>query len=125
MAETVLIIEDSDDVAPLEIALAALVGIRVQTLSSGREALKLLGAKPIELAAVITDLNVPHVDGFELIKAIRAHDRYSKVPILVVSGDSHPDTPARLRVLGANAFFPKPYSPAQVRQVLEGLLHAK
>jgi DNA-binding NarL/FixJ family response regulator len=40
-----------------------------------------------------------------------------------LSGDSHPDTPERLRSLGANAFFPKPYSPSDVRHTLEDLLN--
>jgi two-component system chemotaxis response regulator CheY len=73
---------------------------------------------------VITDLQLPYVDGFELIEIIRAQERYSDLPIVVLSGDSHPDTPERLRLLGANAFFPKPYSPSDVRHTLEDLLNA-
>ena len=46
------------------------------------------------------------------------------VPIIVVSGDTDPRTPERLSALGANAFFPKPYSPAEVRLKLEQLLDA-
>jgi len=124
MARTVLIVEDSDNVAPLEIALASLNGIRVIVLPDGRQALALLRANSADFAAVITDLHLPDVDGFELIEAIRADQRYSRLPIVVVSGDSHPDVPNRLRHLGADAFFSKPYSPAEIRQTLEGLLHA-
>jgi two-component system, cell cycle response regulator DivK len=124
MARTVLIVEDGDNVAPLEIALASLDGIRVLVLPDGRDALALLRADPADLAAIVTDLHLPHVDGFELVEAVRADRRYSHVPIVVVSGDSHPDVPNRLRHLGADAFFSKPYSPAEIRQTLEGLLHA-
>ena len=125
MAHVVLIVEDSDNVAPLEIALASLDGIRTLTLPNGRDALDLLGAMRLDLAAVITDLNLPYIDGFELIKAIRANDHYSQLPIVVISADSSPETPGRLQILGANAFFTKPYSPAEIRHTLEGLLHAK
>ncbi len=125
MAHTVLIVEDSDNVVPLEIALAALDGIRIVTLPNGRDALNLLRARRLDLVAVVTDLNLPYIDGFELIKAIRANDHYSQLPIVVISADSRPETPARLRSLGANAFFTKPYSPAEIRHALEGLLHAK
>jgi CheY-like chemotaxis protein len=124
MAQTVLIVEDDENVAPLEVALANIDGLRVLILKNGREAAEFLHRNSLDLAAVITDLQLPYVDGFELIKMIRAQARYSDLPIVVLSGDSHPDTPERLRLLGANAFFPKPYSPSDVRHTLEDLLNA-
>jgi CheY-like chemotaxis protein len=120
--QTVLIVEDGDNVAPLEIALAALDGVKVVILANGRDAINLLRAASIQIAAVVTDLHLPYLDGFELIRAIRADNRYSRLPIVVVSGDSHPGLPERLRLLGADAFFPKPYSPAEIRHILKGLL---
>lgn len=123
MAQTVLIVEDDENVAPLEIALANLKGLRVLVLKNGREAADFLRRSSIDLAAVITDLQLPYVDGFELIEIIRGQARYSDLPIVVLSGDSHPDTAERLRLLGANAFFPKPYSPSDVRHTLEDLLN--
>jgi CheY-like chemotaxis protein len=123
MVQTVLIVEDDENVAPLEIALASMHGVRVLILKNGREAAELLRRNSLDLAAVITDLQLPYVDGFELIEIIRAQARYSDLPIVVLSGDSHPDTPERLRLLGANAFFPKPYSPSDVRHTLEDLLN--
>jgi CheY-like chemotaxis protein len=124
MAQTVLIVEDDENVAPLEVALANIDGLRVLILQNGRDAADLLRRNSLDLAAVITDLQLPYVDGFELIEIIRAQARYSDLPIVVLSGDSHPDTPERLRLLGANAFFPKPYSPSDVRHTLENLLNA-
>jgi len=124
MAQTVLIVEDDENVAPLEVALANIDGLRVLILKNGRDAADLLRRNSLDLAAVVTDLQLPYVDGFELIEIIRAQARYSDLPIVVLSGDSHPDTPERLRLLGANAFFPKPYSPSDVRHTLENLLNA-
>lgn len=95
MARTLLIIEDSDAVAPLEIALASLAECRVLVLTNGRDALDLLRAGSLELAAMITDLNLPLVDGFELISAVRSHSRYSGLPIVVVSGDNCPEVCSR------------------------------
>lgn len=122
--QTVLIVEDDDNVTPLEIALAALDGVRVMILANGREAIELLRVPSMNIAAVVTDLHLPHVDGFELIRTIRAHERYSHLPVVVVSGDTHPEVPERLRTLGADAFFSKPYSPAEIRKTLRGLLNA-
>lgn len=121
---TVLIIEDTDNATPLEIALSSLAGIQVKVLSNGRDALSLLRADPGEVAAIVTDLHLPLVDGFEIVDAVRSLDRYSKLPIIVVSGDNQPENFSRVRELGANACFSKPYSPAEVRRVLEDLLHA-
>jgi len=120
----VLIVEDSDSVAALEIALTALPGVRTLLAPNGREAIAMLDSNAIDLAAVITDLHLPYVDGYELVAAIRNHNRYSRLPVIVVSGDNHPESCRRVRTLGADAFFAKPYSPAEIRQTLEELLHA-
>jgi len=122
MARTVLIVEDSDTSADtLEIALLSLPGVSVEHVRSGRNAWLLLQKERV--SAIITDLHMPHMDGFELIERVRASAPVIYVPIIVVSGDSDPDTPDRVRRLGADAYFAKPYSPAAVRETLERLLH--
>jgi CheY-like chemotaxis protein len=123
MARTVLIIEDGETFAPLEIALSQLSGVDLLVIRNGREAIQFLEAAPCGLAAIVTDLHLPYVDGFELIERIRSDNRYWGLPIVVLSGDSDPGTPERVRLLGANAFFAKPYSPARVRETLEALLN--
>ena len=109
---------------PLEIALGKLAGINLVIVSNGRDACRFLQAGQRELAALITDLNLPYVDGFELIELVRSDSRYTDLPIVVLSGNSSPDTPERVRLLGANAFFAKPYSPVKVLETLEALLDA-
>jgi CheY-like chemotaxis protein len=125
MQQTVLIVEDCEGAAaPLEVALEAMIGIRVQLFSSAREALRMLVSTPDQVAAVVTDLHLPSMDGFELIKLIRGDRRYTALPIVVVSGDTRPDTLERLFRLGADAYFPKPYSPTEIRHKLESLINA-
>jgi len=104
----------------LEVALMKLPDLSVRSVASAEEALESLAGG--EICAMIVDLHLPRMDGFELIEAIRAQPRDSPLPIVVVSGDSDPETPARLAGLGANAYFPKPYSPSQVRRKLEELI---
>jgi CheY-like chemotaxis protein len=55
---------------------------------------------------------------------VRQDRRLSGTPIIVVSADTDPETPDRIAELGVNAFFAKPFSPAQVRRKLEQLLNA-
>jgi DNA-binding response OmpR family regulator len=125
MPKLIIIVEDCETTAPLEIALDALPGIAIRHFSNGRDALDFLHAAQVETCALITDLHLPFFDGFQLVAAVRSDARLSALPIIVLSGDVHPETPRRLRELGADAFFPKPYSPTQVRATLEALLHVE
>jgi DNA-binding response OmpR family regulator len=123
MTRTILVVEDTDLCwDALEVALMKVPDVRVRTVATAEEALRCLAEE--DVCALVTDLHLPHMDGFELIEAIRAHPRLASLPILVISGDSDPRTPARLAELGANAYFPKPYSPAEVRSRLEQLIDA-
>ena len=125
-ANTVLIVEDAAAWATtLEMAFLAIPDIEVTVLPTAQAALRLLDRADCAVSAVVTDLNMPRMDGFEFIERIRAEPRHRRLPIIVVSGDTDPGTPERLASIGANAFFPKPYSPAQVRLKLEQLLDAK
>ena len=121
---SVLIVEDSENsAATLEIACLGIPGLSVLTASSGFEALRILN-NGAGVRAIVTDLNLPRMDGFELIRRVRQHERLGATPIIVVSADTDPDTPERISQLGVSAFFSKPYSPAQVRRKLEQILNA-
>jgi len=123
---TVVIVEDAATCATtLEMAFLAIPGIELAVMPSAMDALRLLASENCAVSAVVTDLNMPRMDGFEFIERIRAEPRHRRLPIIVVSGDTDPGTPQRLAAIGANAFFSKPYSPAQVRLKLEQLLDAK
>jgi two-component system, chemotaxis family, chemotaxis protein CheY len=122
---TVLIVDDVESCATtLEIALLEIPRMNVQVAATARHALDLLASGGDGICAVITDLHLPSMDGFELIERVRGDSRTARLPIVVISGDSDPQTPERIYRLGADAYFVKPYSPAQVRQKLEQLLDA-
>jgi len=122
----ILIVEDSENNASvLEMAFLGIPDLRVVQAPSGVEALRILDAAATPVRAVITDLNMPRMDGFELIRRIRGDMRLRTTPIIVVSADTDPDTPQRVAALGVDAFFPKPFSPAQVRRTLELLLNGQ
>ena len=123
MPRTVLIVEDVETcAAALEIAFSAVQDIDVVTVMGGEDAWHAV-ERADSLAAIVTDLQMGDLDGYELIERVRAHDRHRAVPIVVITGSSDPDAPERVRQLGANAFFSKPYSPVAVREKLEQLLH--
>jgi CheY-like chemotaxis protein len=117
----VLIVDDADT-ATLELALVGIPGVSVTLAASAREALRVLAAEE-GVSAMITDLNMPQMDGFALIEQVRADAKHARLPIVVISGDTDPRTPERVQRLGVNAFFAKPYSPSAVRRKLEQLLN--
>jgi len=119
----VLIVEDVDTcAATLEIAFLAIPDITIVSVPSAGQALEILRHGVV--SALVTDLHMPRMDGFELIRTVRADRRFARLPVIVISGDTDPRTPERVRQLGADAFFSKPYSPAAVREKLEHLLDA-
>ncbi len=121
MSRTVLVVEDAEICRDtLEVALLNLPGLVVHSVTTAEEALQWLASK--QVCALVTDLRLPRMDGFELIETIRSHPSCSALPILVISGDSDPRVSARVAGLGANAYFAKPYSPAAVRHKLEQLI---
>jgi CheY-like chemotaxis protein len=120
----VLVVEDSENnAALLEIALSHIAGVTILLASSASEAWRILSGAGPRIRAVVTDLNMPRMDGFELIRRIRADGRLSATPVVVVSADTDPGTPQRIARLGVSAFFAKPFSPAEVRQKLEQILN--
>lgn len=119
---TVLIVEDADDCATtLEIALSSLRHVAVRHADSAESAMQTLDRENVSV--LVTDVHLPRMDGLELVTLIRRHPRHSNMPILVISGDADPATPARAVKLGANAYFGKPYSPAAVRRKIEELIN--
>ena len=121
---TVLVVEDSENSAiMMEMALFGIPGLSLLMADSGLEALRILRNGSL-VRAIVTDLNMPRMDGFEMIRRIREDQALSGTPIVVVSADTDPATPERVAELGVSAFFSKPYSPAQVRRTVEQILDA-
>lgn len=123
MPRIILIVEDSETCAEtLQIALESMEDVEARPVRGVRAALAVLADAKNDVAAIVTDLNMPQRNGFELIGQLRSDQRYSHLPILMVSGDSDPRLPERALAEGASAFFAKPYSPAAVRRKLEQML---
>jgi DNA-binding response OmpR family regulator len=121
---TVIIVDDSDScTTTLGIALECLEHMHLVFCRRAEDALSRIerdeGSK---CRALITDLHLPGMDGFELVRLVRKLKPAGSFPILVLSGDSDPGTPEHVTCLGADAYYRKPYSPAEVRATLEKLL---
>jgi len=118
----ILVVEDSENsAAMLEIAFSGIPDAFVTMAPSALEAWRILH-DGTAVRAIVTDLNMPCMDGYELIRRVREDRKLAATPIIVVSADTDPATPDRIAALGVDAFFPKPFSPAQIRRRLEQIL---
>ena len=121
MARTILIVEDDRALAgTLEIGLLAVNGVDTVTAFDGREAIDFLERKAAP-ALVLTDLDLPRVDGYQLITWMRTQPELLRVPVIAMSARS--DAAGALRA-GANEFMGKPFALAAVRARVQELLNA-
>jgi CheY-like chemotaxis protein len=124
MQRAVLIVEDAEICAStLEILFSSIEGLKVVSAPDAEKAWEFLESQAEEIGAVVTDLHMPGMDGFELMDRVRADARHAGLPIIVITGCTDPEVTQSAVDHGANAVFIKPYSPAAVREKLERLLN--
>jgi two-component system chemotaxis response regulator CheY len=114
----ILVVEDSVSMrsfvrSALESDSRSSAGLDVVEASSGFEALRLLPRGPYDL--VITDINMPDINGLELISFIRRSELHKKTPVLIISTQSSERDRARGLSLGANGYLIKPFSPEDLQ----------
>jgi two-component system chemotaxis response regulator CheY len=120
MPLTALVVEDSPTMRQLLVfALKRIKDMHTIEASDGVDALKKLasGERP---DIIITDINMPIMDGLKLVQRIRSDDRLRDVPIMIITTEGGAEDKARALALGANAYIAKPIQAPQVlRQVKE------
>ncbi len=121
MNRTILIVEDSGQCRKiLEMTFAGISGVLIEAVETAEDALRELRSGKV--CALVTDLRLPQMSGFDLIEFVRSEDGFAKLPVLVVSGERSQDTQARVMALGADSFFAKPFYPSAVRGELLRLI---
>jgi two-component system chemotaxis sensor kinase CheA len=100
-----MVVDDTLMVRELQRSILERGGYAVRTASDGAEALALLTEQPADL--VVTDLEMPNLDGFQLTKSIRAHPRMANVPVLIVSSHASQEDQQRGLDAGADGYIVK------------------
>ena len=117
----VLIVEDSK--ASREFIAAtveAIPGLEAVQTASGFEALKILPRHRFEL--IITDINMPDINGLELVSFLKNHPVYRSIPIMVISTESTEEDRRRAAALGAEEYLVKPFEAGDLVAKLRRLL---
>jgi two-component system chemotaxis response regulator CheY len=96
--------------------IEALEGFEIVEAANGFEALRLLPREQVDL--VITDINMPDINGLELIRYIRGSGNYSTIPLFIISTESSDKDLCKGLALGANEYLVKPFEPAQLQRLL-------
>lgn len=116
--KTILIVEDSSTTRALIRAVIEDIGdFETVEAGSGFEALKMLPLQ--EYSLVITDINMPDINGLELINFIRNNPRYSQLPIIIVSTEKSEEDKKRGMALGATAYVTKPFKSSELQEIIK------
>jgi two-component system chemotaxis response regulator CheY len=95
-------------------------GYEVVEAVDGRDALSKLDGKPVHM--VITDLNMPNLDGIGLIKGVRSHVAYKFIPIIMLTTESQESKKLEGKQAGATGWIVKPFKPEQLISVTKKVL---
>jgi two-component system, chemotaxis family, chemotaxis protein CheY len=117
MSRCVLAVDDSRTIRDMLHHALTAAGFTVHLAEDGQHGLEMLaGLNP---DVIISDINMPRLDGFGFIEAVRAIDRLRAVPILVLTTESAPELKARARAAGATGWVVKPFDPPKLVRALE------
>ena len=119
--KTILIVEDSSTTRALIRAVIDELGdFGTVEAWSGFEALKMLPQQEYDL--IITDINMPDINGLELINFVRNNSRYSHLPIIIVSTERSEEDKKRGMALGATAYVTKPFKSFELQETIKKIL---
>jgi len=118
---TIMTVDDSPSMRMLLKAALTDLGYKVLEAEDGVEALERLGGAEPDL--LITDINMPRLDGFGLIERVREQQRHRNLPILVLTTESSDEKKQRARSAGATGWIVKPFHPDKLAAAIRRVLH--
>jgi len=104
----ILIVDDNALIAELVETRLRIEGMQPTKCSGGREAIEVVGTQPFD--AVILDIMMPDVDGYQVLRHIRTTPETAHLPVIFLTAKSTPDDIEKGLALGANSYISKPFS---------------
>jgi two-component system chemotaxis response regulator CheY len=119
--KNVLIVEDSKAIrSMIRVSLEETGGYFFVEAGNGFEALKTLPTRPFDL--IITDINMPDINGLELISYVKSNPTYRAIPLIIVSTEKSEEDKKRGLALGAAGYVIKPFTKAQLQEMVADVL---
>jgi two-component system chemotaxis response regulator CheY len=111
-SNVILTVDDSATVRRMLECTLANAGYDVMQADDGESGLEALEAQAPDV--IITDLNLPRLDGFGFLERLRLQERFRRTPVLVLTTESDADRRARAKALGATGWIVKPFDPRKL-----------
>jgi two-component system, chemotaxis family, chemotaxis protein CheY len=122
MAKTILTVDDSGSLRQMVAFSLKAAGYEVVQAVDGQDGLNRAKEKTVDL--VLTDQNMPVMDGLTLISNLRNLASYQKVPILMLTTESSDEMKAKGKAAGANGWLVKPFDPKRLIEVVQKVIGA-
>ena len=117
MTKKIITVDDSKTMRDMVAFTMRQAGFEVLEAADGRNALSVLGQSKVD--CVITDLNMPVMDGIQLIRELRAHPVHRSTPILMLTTESDPGKKEAGKQAGATGWLVKPFHPEKLVQTVQ------
>ena len=117
----VLIVDDQNSVRQMTRMILEEIGVRtIHEADNGKNALAVSSVQPLDL--VISDFNMPEMDGIEFLRAMRGHPMSRKVPFILLTGRGDRELVVKAAQAGANNYLIKPFTAAILREKIEQVI---
>ena len=120
MTKTILTVDDSKSIRQVVSFTLQEAGYNVIEACDGQDALQKIGSSSLHM--VVTDLNMPNLDGIGLIKKIRADQNNKFIPIIMLTTESQNEKKMEGKTAGATGWIVKPFNPEQLLAVVKKVL---
>jgi two-component system chemotaxis response regulator CheY len=117
----ILVVDDQFSVRQMTRLALEKIGVRlIHEAENGQEALLKALAQPLDL--IISDFNMPELDGMGLLRAVRGHQAIRKLPFILITGRGDRELVVKAAQAGVNNYLVKPFDDATLRQKMEAVL---
>jgi two-component system chemotaxis response regulator CheY len=120
MTKTILAVDDSGSLRQMVVFSLNAAGYKVVEAVDGQDALNKARQQTVDL--VLTDQNMPVMDGLTLIRSLRNLASYQKVPILMLTTESSDEMKSQGRAAGANGWLVKPFDPKKLIEIVQKVI---
>ena len=120
MAKSILIVDDARSMRGLVAMTLKSAGYEVVEACDGQDAVEKIGQHNINM--VISDLNMPRMDGISFIRAVKANPKYKFLPIVMLTTESEESKKKQGQLAGAKAWIVKPFKPDTVLKVVKKII---
>lgn len=122
MAKKVLVVDDSATMRSMLMSIIEEIrGVELVEASNGFEALKALPQQSFDL--ILTDINMPEINGLEIVHFVKSNPAYQKIPLIIISTEHGQADIKKGLALGAQKYITKPFDPDQLKKTVKELLN--